>query len=247
MSRLEPKPSTVKALWSKSAGMCNICKADLWRLKGDGDNYSVGQVAHICAAEAGGPRFNPEFSDEDNRSYQNLMILCPTHHGEVDNDYEKYSADDLRSKKMEHEDWIRSELATQISNLGYPELEVIIKYVETAKNVSQSSDLSLTQISEKIKKNELGDQTENLIRMGLTQAPNISSYLNNFPDPQFEQNLRNIFINKYNEARDTGLASDELFCEMVEFAKGPYSSIPRYGAAVSLITYFFERCDIFEK
>jgi hypothetical protein len=247
MSRLEPKPSTIKALLSNAAGLCNICKNNLWPLNSEGKNYFAGEVAHICAAESNGPRFNSAFSDEDNRSYSNLILLCLDHHNEVDSDIEKYPVEELVRIKKEHESWIRSELASSISNIGYPELEVVIKYIESAPANIQTGDYLLTEISEKIRKNELSDSTENLVKMGLTRGSTIASYLNSFPDPSFEQRLQGIFINKYNEKREEGLRGDDLFFEIVDFTKGPSSDIPRYGAAIGLVTYFFERCDIFEK
>ncbi len=65
-------------------------------------NLFVGQVCHIEAAEPGGERFNPSQSDEDRRSYENLLLLCYPHHVET-NDVATYTVERMRQIKADHE------------------------------------------------------------------------------------------------------------------------------------------------
>ncbi len=62
----------------------------------------VGQVCHIEAASPGGQRFNPESTDEQRRSFENLILLCYRHHKETDN-VEEFDASSLREMKKRHE------------------------------------------------------------------------------------------------------------------------------------------------
>jgi hypothetical protein len=62
----------------------------------------IAQIAHIEAAEPGGPRHNPSQDDEQRRSVENLMILCHRHHVETD-DVEEYPVQRLREMKATHE------------------------------------------------------------------------------------------------------------------------------------------------
>lgn len=62
-------------------------------------NFS--NICHIEDAEEGG-RFNPNLTDKQRASFENLILLCPNHHIET-NDTEKYTVDSLREMKQRHE------------------------------------------------------------------------------------------------------------------------------------------------
>ncbi|AGC42853.1 hypothetical protein MYSTI_01513 [Myxococcus stipitatus DSM 14675] len=62
----------------------------------------IGQVCHIEAAEYGGERHNDKMSNEDRRSFENLMVMCYEHH-RITNDVEQYPAARLRRIKEDHE------------------------------------------------------------------------------------------------------------------------------------------------
>jgi hypothetical protein len=62
----------------------------------------MSQVCHIEAAEKGGQRYNHNSTDELRRQYDNLILLCPTHHKTTD-DIDKYPVEVLKSMKSEHE------------------------------------------------------------------------------------------------------------------------------------------------
>lgn len=247
MSRLDPKLSTIKILYCLAAGCCCICKNGLTKEKIEGGHFNVGEIAHICAAEVGGPRYNASLDDEAVRGYDNLMLLCPSHHTEIDGDTARYPVEALKTIKGDHERWAREQLAIAMPSVAYPDLEVIIKYLQTSEASETPEDYSLTEIKEKIHKNELTPATERLIQMGLTQASTISGYLNDFPDPAYEDRLKQIFIAKYVALRSQDAKGDTLFFSLVEEVRGASPDISRYAAAIALVTYFFERCDIFEK
>lgn len=42
------------------------------------------EIAHIRAAEPGGPRYDPDMTDEQRRAWPNLIFLCTPHHRYVD-------------------------------------------------------------------------------------------------------------------------------------------------------------------
>ncbi len=100
MSRLEPKPSTMKKLFALSGNKCAFPKCNE-RLV-DSDYNMIAQICHIEAAEPGGERFNPNQSDEERRDFSNLILLCANHHI-VTNDVIVYSVDVLKKMKAEHE------------------------------------------------------------------------------------------------------------------------------------------------
>jgi len=100
MSRLGPKLDVVRALFARSGNRCAFpgCTAALINER----NQFIAQVCHIEAAEPGGERYNPGQSDEERRSYKNLLLLCYPHHVETD-DVTHFSVEVLREMKAFHE------------------------------------------------------------------------------------------------------------------------------------------------
>jgi hypothetical protein len=44
----------------------------------------VGEIAHIQGPLPASPRFNPDMTNEQRRQYENLLMLCGTHHTAAD-------------------------------------------------------------------------------------------------------------------------------------------------------------------
>ncbi|GHC99895.1 hypothetical protein GCM10019060_33000 [Novosphingobium pokkalii] len=63
----------------------------------------IGRICHIEAALPDGKRFNDAMSNEERRSYDNLLLLCGDHHTVIDDDEGCYSVAQLRLMKQRHE------------------------------------------------------------------------------------------------------------------------------------------------
>jgi hypothetical protein len=72
----------IKKLWGLSAGRCNYpgCDELCVRFLG-GDAVIIGEMAHVIAQSPGGPR---GISTGGEDRYENLVLLCPTHHTHID-------------------------------------------------------------------------------------------------------------------------------------------------------------------
>ena len=101
MSRQRPTPSTIRALFAKSGNVCAFPECEHTLV--EDDNLYVGATCHIESAARHGPRYNSDSTDEERRSYSNLILLCHAHHRRIDSDVETYTADYLRRVKAEHE------------------------------------------------------------------------------------------------------------------------------------------------
>ncbi len=68
--------------------------------------------AHIVAKGAGGPRADPSIPRRELDRYENLILLCPTHHhAVVDAEPEEWTVEKLRAMKTAHEEDIARRLA----------------------------------------------------------------------------------------------------------------------------------------
>jgi HNH endonuclease len=62
------------------------------------------QIAHIRAAKSNGPRYVPDMSDDERRSWKNLILLCTPHHTMIDKlKPDDYSIEDLEKWKSDRE------------------------------------------------------------------------------------------------------------------------------------------------
>lgn len=111
---------SIKLLWSNAAGRCSFrgCTERLSVEEAeDLAPYTLGEMAHIKGNKLGSNRYDPEQPDVERDSYENLMLLCPTHHtliDKVENEIE-FSVDLLHEMKQEHEAFISNRL--QVSEL----------------------------------------------------------------------------------------------------------------------------------
>ena len=85
--RLKPRPDTLRKLFLLSGNLCAFpnCAALIMNANG----VFIVQLCHIEAAERGGPRFNPEMTNEQRRAADNLMLMCYPHHQQT-NDQTAY-------------------------------------------------------------------------------------------------------------------------------------------------------------
>ena len=97
----EPSTSEIKRLFAGSGGRCAFsgCATNLLPASG----AVLAEVAHINAASPGGPRFDPIQGPEERHGFDNLILLCPTHHALIDSDPIQYGSRALRDMKDVHE------------------------------------------------------------------------------------------------------------------------------------------------
>jgi hypothetical protein len=104
---------TLKLLWGRAAGRCAMpeCRVELYAEATDYDPIVViGEIAHVAAAGAAGPRAALSMSDADKNAYDNLMLLCQNCHGRVDGQPSFHSVTRLLDMKQAHEAWVRASL-----------------------------------------------------------------------------------------------------------------------------------------
>ncbi|WP_347251253.1 HNH endonuclease, partial [Legionella sp.] len=68
--------------------------------------YTLGEMAHIKGNKLGSNRYDKSQADTERDSYENLILLCPTHHRLIDKpeNEEVYTVEYLHEMKMKHED-----------------------------------------------------------------------------------------------------------------------------------------------
>lgn len=247
MSKKNIPPKEMKLLWGKSHGKCAICKIDIIREKIEGGHYHIGKMAHIEGENPGAARYNHNMSDSERNKYENLILLCPNCHDTIDNNPEEYTVGKLKQIKRDHEKWAGESLKEHMPNVTFAELEVIVKYLTATPILKTKSSITAVPPKEKIRRNNLSTEVENLITMGMLQVKQVKDYLNRNPDIQFAERLKAGFVDKYENLRNEGLESDPLFYALLDFASNNSSDFKIKATGLSVLTYFFELCEVFEK
>lgn len=69
----------------------------------------ISDICHIYASSPKGPRGQGDLTEEELKSIDNLILLCPNHHRVVDRQPETYTAELLKQWKEEHEAKVKSQ------------------------------------------------------------------------------------------------------------------------------------------
>ena len=243
--------TTLKILFGMSGNECAepTCSNRVIASETDqSDAAVISQIAHIYALSDDGPRGKPGLTEKERNHHSNLVLLCPSHHTHVDTQHETYPADLVRDWKDKHERKFSNKMSAQITDIGYNELEVAAKAVMTTN--AEPNNITKLPLAppEKIKKNDLSENTAGMIRMGAAKSHDVEVVILQATqlDSSFPDRLRDGFQQKYADFQSEGLAGDELFDALYVWAGGTSSDPRRQAAALCILSHLFILCDVFE-
>lgn len=97
-----PSLPTLKALFARSKNQCAFpgCEAPIAESSGT----VTGEVCHIRALNIGGPRYDPNQTQEERNAASNLVLMCSRHHKIIDTEAAKFTVTRLQSIKRAHEE-----------------------------------------------------------------------------------------------------------------------------------------------
>lgn len=98
----------------------------------------------------------------------------------------------------------------------------------------------------KLEYNALSDDAAGLLRQGRRREQLVEAFFAAWPDPDFGEEIAQAFRVRYQALKASGLSADEIFGELQAFTGGMTGEPGRQGAVLAVLSYFFERCDIFE-
>ena len=98
----------------------------------------------------------------------------------------------------------------------------------------------------KLQHNALSLDAAALLRQGRRREKLVQEFFDAWPDPSFGEDIAEAFRARYQALKAAGLSPDQIFGELQSFAGGMEGEPSRQGAVLAVLSYFFERCDIFE-
>lgn len=252
MTRKYPQ-ADVKILYGKAAARCafpNCRKIVVLECTANDPISQIGKIAHIVAHSEGGPRSDSSYPKAKLDTYENWVLLCPTCHDTIDAQENQYTVEFLQDLKAKHEEWVLNTLNDAMSEVTFAELEIAVMGIAIQEPCIPPGGFSVITPDEKIRKNQLSDDSRSMIAMGLMQGGEVKTYLEGVEqlDPGFIDRLIVGFQKKYTSlAGNLELTSDAIFEELLSFAASNKSSFRTRAAGLALLAHLFETCEVFEK
>lgn len=131
------------------------------------------------------------------------------------------------------------------AQLGFKDLQVVL---ETIADRAVPTPASVKDVPMgKIEANALSASIATLLKAGMTKAPLVEAFFEQFHDASLGERIADAFKAKYNFLRETHTPNN-IFSELQRWAGGSKVGGPEHLLAVlTVIAYYFERCDIFEE
>ncbi|CAK7256001.1 MULTISPECIES: ABC-three component system protein [unclassified Shinella] len=108
------------------------------------------------------------------------------------------------------------------------------------------SDPPLTPPSpEKLEKNALSEESGLFLRIGRRKSALVDTFFQKVPRPDLGERIAEAFRLRYAELKALDLPADTIFKHLQDYA-GFNGEPKRQGAALAVLAYFFDSCDIFE-
>ncbi|MBN5253306.1 HNH endonuclease [Serratia marcescens] len=149
----------IKILWSNAAGICSFsgCNEKLSVAEAaEGAPYTIGEMAHIKGNRPGSNRYDIEQPATERDSYENLILLCPTHHTLIDKveNVDRFSVEILHEMKSKHETSISNRLAV----IKYESIDKLKDKISACLAESHQSWEQYGPLSDNAKKNPNSEQ-----------------------------------------------------------------------------------------
>ena len=131
------------------------------------------------------------------------------------------------------------------AKLGFQDLQPILESIATKSEPSQDKVKDVP--AKKIEANALSESVATLLKVGMGKAPLVEEFFEKWHDETLGERVAEAFKVKYHELSKE-LTPNRIFEELQAWAGGDNLSTPEHQLAVlTVLAYYFERCDIFEE
>lgn len=141
----------------------------------------------------------------------------------------------------------RPPTAKDFEVVGFQQVAVVLNMLRTATDEPDPQEIRPVPVH-KLEVNKLSRDVASWLQQGRRRDPIVEQYLQKHPNPSFGDEIAAAFRAKYEELRAEGHTPDHIFWGLQEFTGGSARGEPKHEAAVfAVLSYFFDRCDIFEE
>lgn len=129
-------------------------------------------------------------------------------------------------------------------NLGFADLKVVLESIAALPPPPMTSVKNVP--AGKIEANALSEAVGRLLKEGMVKSRLVADFLAQWHDETLGERLAESFNAEYGRLRAKH-GPNQIFAELLSWAGGHHRGTPEHELAVlTVIAYYFERCDIFE-
>lgn len=122
----------IKLLWGRSGNRCAVCRVELTQDKSAvQSSFTLGEQAHIVGEKSGSARSDSPLTANQRNSYHNLILLCPNHHTEIDNNADDWPLERIYQIKSEHELWVNETLSETVDQFKIAKQASVSSIIDT--------------------------------------------------------------------------------------------------------------------
>ncbi|MGC6458455.1 MAG: ABC-three component system protein [Akkermansiaceae bacterium] len=132
------------------------------------------------------------------------------------------------------------------AKLGFDDLKPVL---EAITRRTAPVDCAVEEVPMgKIEANSLSESATTIIKNGMTKVPVVEDFFSKWYDESLGESVAEAFRAEYQRLRGLSLIPNDIFYELQSWAGGSQRGTPEHEMAVyTVLAYYFERCDIFEK
>lgn len=129
--------------------------------------------------------------------------------------------------------------------LGFEKLAEVLATIRAGAPMPPDEILPVSLT--KLEANALSASVAGYLRLGRERDRLVEQYFGKHPNPVFGEEVATAFRAEYRRLRSEGLRPDHIFASLQAFGGGSTRGHAEHEAAVvAVLSYFFDRCDIFE-
>ena len=98
---------------------------------------------------------------------------------------------------------------------------------------------------DKLARNSLSDDAAGLLRVGRRKEALVETWFRKSPNAELGERIAEAFRRRYAQLKESDRSADGIFTHLQQYA-GSGGEPKQQNAALAVLSYFFERCDIFE-
>ena len=129
--------------------------------------------------------------------------------------------------------------------LAAPHIKEILDDLE-GKEIEPGEEPLNPPSADKLDRNSLSPAVADLLRAGRRKEPLVEQYLRRTPSADLGERIAEAFRTRFTELLSEDSSPDEIFRALQEYAGGSEGPPTRQVAVLAVLSYYFERCDIFE-
>ena len=136
--------------------------------------------------------------------------------------------------------------STAVDQLSFDDLKPVVEQISKGEP-SPGHEFGKPPSVTKLQKNFLDAESAEFLRLGRRRVGLVEDYFEQHPDPTLGDSIARAMQVQYQMLTDSGLDASEVLLGLQNFAGwGAGDNVSHDFAVLAVITYFFDRCDIYE-